>query len=130
MPTRWSVACCGNSTWSRASRPGPTPAKSIEPFDLTRSLPQLRTDVIDIVRAALDAVDAGALVRRALVEPSVAHALNGAAAVHVIAAGKAASVMLDACVSYGVAPRTLLGIGPAGLPAPPAGTEWHEGGHP
>jgi glycerate 2-kinase len=82
------------------------------------------------VRAALDAVDAGALVRRALVEPSVAHALNDAAAVHVIAAGKAASVMLDACVSYGVAPRTLLGIGPAGSPAPPAGTEWHEGGHP
>ena len=32
-------------------------------------------------------------------------ALNGAAAVHVIAAGKAASVMLDACASYGVTPR-------------------------
>jgi hydroxypyruvate reductase len=82
------------------------------------------------VRAALDAVDAGALVRRALVEPSVADALNGAAAVHVIAAGKAASVMLDACISYGVTPRTMLGIGPAGSPAPPPGTEWHQGGHP
>jgi hydroxypyruvate reductase len=82
------------------------------------------------VRAALDAVDAGALVRRAIVEPSVAHALNDAAAVHVIAAGKAASVMLDACVSYGVTPRTMLGIGPAGSPTPPPGTEWHEGGHP
>jgi hydroxypyruvate reductase len=82
------------------------------------------------VRAALDAVDAGALVRRAIVEPSIARALNAAAAVHVIAAGKAASVMLDACVSYGVTPRTMLGIGPAGSPAPPPGTEWHEGGHP
>ena len=82
------------------------------------------------MRAALDAVDAGALVRRAAVEPSVARALNDAAAVHVIAAGKAASVMLDACVSYGVTARTMLGIGPAGSPAPPAGTEWHTGGHP
>ena len=82
------------------------------------------------MRAALDAVDAGALVRRALVEPSIARALNDAAAVHVIAAGKAASVMLDACVSYGVAPRTMLGLGPAGSPSPPAGTEWHTGGHP
>jgi hydroxypyruvate reductase len=95
-----------------------------------RSLPQLRTDLQHIVRAALDAVDAGALVRRALIGPSIARAITGAAAVHVIAAGKAASVMLDACVSYGVTPRTMLGIGPAGSPAPPAGTEWHEGGHP
>jgi hydroxypyruvate reductase len=82
------------------------------------------------VRAALDAVDAGALVRRAVVDPSVARAINGAAAVHVIAAGKAASVMLDACVSYGITPRSMLGIGPAGSPAPPAGTDWHTGGHP
>jgi hydroxypyruvate reductase len=82
------------------------------------------------VRAALDAVDAGALVRRAVVEPSIARALNAAAAVHVISAGKAASVMLDACVSYGVTPRTMLGIGPEGSPAPPAGAEWHTGGHP
>ena len=82
------------------------------------------------MRAALDAVDAGALVRRAVVEPSIARALNEAAAVHLIAAGKAASVMLEACVSYGVTARTMLGIGPAGSPAPPAGTEWHTGGHP
>lgn len=82
------------------------------------------------MRAALDAVDAGALVRRAVVEPSIAQILNEAAAVHVIAAGKAASVMLEACVSYGVTARTMLGIGPAGSPAPPAGTEWHTGGHP
>ena len=80
---------------------------------MTRSLTQLRSDLHEIVRAALDAVDAGALVRRALVEPSIARVLNDAAAVHVIAAGKAASVMLDACVSYGVMPRTMLGIGPA-----------------
>jgi hydroxypyruvate reductase len=82
------------------------------------------------VRAALDAVDAGALVRRAVVEPSIARALDDAAAVHVIAAGKAASVMLEACVSYGVTPRTMIGIGPPGSPAAPAGTEWHTGGHP
>ena len=82
------------------------------------------------MRAALDAVDAGALVRRAVVEPSIARALNDAAAIHVIGAGKAASVMLDACVSYGVTARTMLGIGPAGSPSPPAGAEWHTGGHP
>jgi hydroxypyruvate reductase len=82
------------------------------------------------VRAALDAVDAGVLVRRALVTPLVARALNEAAAVHVIAAGKAASVMLEACVDYGVHARTLLAVGPAGSPAPPPGTEWHTGGHP
>ena len=82
------------------------------------------------MRTALDAVDAGALVRRAIVDPAIARALNVAAAVHVIAAGKAASVMLDACVSYGVTPRTMLAIGPAGSPAPPPGTEWHTGGHP
>jgi hydroxypyruvate reductase len=97
---------------------------------VTRSLEQLRSDLHEVVRAALDAVDAGALVRRAVVEPSIARALNDAAAVHVIGAGKAASVMLDACVSYGVTARTMLGIGPAGSPAPPAGTEWHMGGHP
>jgi hydroxypyruvate reductase len=97
---------------------------------LTRSLAQLRSDLHEVVRAALDAVDAGVLVRRAVVEPSIARAITEAAAVHVIAAGKAASVMLDACVSYGVTPRTMLGIGPAGSPAPPAGTEWHVGGHP
>ena len=97
---------------------------------MTRSLPQLRSDLLDVVRAALDAVDAGALVRRAIVEASIARALNDAAAVHVIAAGKAAAVMLEACVSYGVVPRTMLGIGPAGSPPPPPGTEWHTGGHP
>lgn len=82
------------------------------------------------MRAALDAVDAGALVRRAAVDPAVARAINDAAAVHVIAAGKAASVMLEACVSYGITPRTMIGIGPAGSPAPPPGTDWHTGGHP
>src|SRR5687768_4718857 len=118
--------------WSPASRRGPTPGKSTSPahVTLTRSLLQLRTDLHDIVRTALDAVDAGALVRRAIVDPAIARALNAAAAVHVIAAGKAASVMLDACVSYGVTPRTMFGIGPAGSPAPPTGTEWHTGGHP
>lgn len=82
------------------------------------------------MRASLDAVDAGLLVRRAMVDPAVAAALNGASAVHVAAAGKAASVMLDACASYGVSPRAMLGVGPAGSPAPPSGTEWHTGGHP
>jgi glycerate 2-kinase len=82
------------------------------------------------VRAALDAVDAGLLVRRAMVDPVVSAALNAAPAVHVVAAGKAASVMLDACEGYGVAARAMIGIGPTGSPAPPAGTEWHTGGHP
>jgi glycerate 2-kinase len=97
---------------------------------VTRPLTQLRSELQHIVRAALDAVDAGLLVRRAMVDPVVAAALNAASAVHVAAAGKAASVMLEACASYGVAPRAMLGVGPAGSPAPPPGTEWHAGGHP
>lgn len=82
------------------------------------------------MRASLDAVDAGLLVRRAMVDPAVSRALNEASAVHVVAAGKAASVMLDASAAYGVAARSMLGIGPVGSPAPPPGTEWHTGGHP
>ena len=82
------------------------------------------------MRAALDAVDAGLLVRRAMVDPAVARALNEASAVHVVAAGKAASVMLEACASYGVTARSMLGVGPAGSPAAPSGTEWHTGGPP
>jgi glycerate-2-kinase len=97
---------------------------------VTLSLAQLRSDLERIVRAALDAVDAVLLVRRAMVDPVVAAALNGASAVHVAAAGKAASVMLDACAGCGVSPRAMLGIGPSGSPAPPTGTEWHAGGHP
>jgi glycerate 2-kinase len=111
-------------------RPPPSELTPATRTDLTRSLPQLKSDLQQIVRAALDAVDAGLLVRRAMVDPSVAAALNDASAVHVAAAGKAASVMLDACAGYGVAARAMLGIGPAGSPAPPPGTEWHTGGHP
>jgi len=82
------------------------------------------------VRAALDAVDAGLLVRRALAAPPIAQALRDASAVHVVAAGKAASVMLEACVASGASTRSLLGIGPQGSPPAPAGTEWHTAGHP
>jgi glycerate 2-kinase len=97
---------------------------------VTRSLPQLRADLESIVRAALDAVDAGLLVRRALAAPPIAQALHDASAVHVVAAGKAASVMLEACVAAGVSARSLLGIGPQGSPPAPPGTEWHTAGHP
>jgi glycerate 2-kinase len=49
------------------------------------------------VRAGLRAADAGVLVRRALGDPDLARALRAASAVDVIAAGKAARPMLDAC---------------------------------
>lgn len=48
------------------------------------------------MRAALDAADAGRLVRQALEDPATAVALRAAAAVDVVAAGKAAGPMLHA----------------------------------
>jgi hydroxypyruvate reductase len=49
----------------------------------------------------------------------------------VIAAGKAAGVMLDALAGTSSAPvRTMLGIGPSRSGALPAGAEWQDAGHP
>jgi hydroxypyruvate reductase len=91
------------------------------------------------VRVAIDGVDAGRLVQRALDDADVVGPLQRARHVDVIAAGKAAGVMLNAFASGSSVPmRSLLGIGPErpldvarGRPAVlPEGTEWYDAGHP
>ncbi|HXH25126.1 MAG TPA: DUF4147 domain-containing protein, partial [Vicinamibacterales bacterium] len=83
-----------------------------------------------MLRAAVDGVDAGRLVRRALADPDVAGAIHCAAAVDVVAAGKASGVMLEAYAAAAPPSRAMLAIGPARPAALPEGAEWHTGGHP
>ena len=87
-----------------------------------------------VLRAAIDAVHAGRLVRAALDDSSVTEAMRRANAVDVIAAGKAASAMLSAFADAIDAPvRTYLGVGPrraADDPTLPPGTIWFDAGHP
>jgi glycerate 2-kinase len=76
-------------------------------------------------------VHAGSLVQRALSDADVVAPLQRAAAVDVVAAGKAAAVMLNAFASGTSVPtRHLLGIGPGRPSVLPVGTDWHEAGHP
>jgi len=76
-------------------------------------------------------VHAGRLVERALEEPASAGTLRRAAAVDVIAAGKASDVMLTAFAAASPVPgRRMLGIGPLRPAALPAGAEWQDAGHP
>jgi glycerate 2-kinase len=77
-------------------------------------------------------VDAGRLVQRALDDDAdIVSPLQRAKTVDVIAAGKAAGVMLNAFASGSSVPmRTLLGIGPVRPAVLPEGTEWHDAGHP
>jgi glycerate 2-kinase len=85
------------------------------------------------LRAAIDAVDAAHLVRTALREPATADALERAASVDVIAAGKAASKMLAAFADDVSCPiRLQLGVGPhrAVGDEVPSDTTWIEAGHP
>ncbi len=80
-------------------------------------------------------MNAGGLVRQAL-EGDIETVLRRAAAVDVIAAGKAASAMLTAFASSTNVPvRRMLGVGPPrsspGADAPlPAGAHWCDAGHP
>lgn len=84
-----------------------------------------------MLRAAIDEVDAGRLVRRAVDARAVADVVSRAAAVDVIAAGKAAAAMLPAFIEVAGRPvRTTLGIGPGRSHLLPAATEWHRAGHP
>jgi hydroxypyruvate reductase len=70
-------------------------------------------------------------VQRACDTPDVVSALQLAASVDVIAAGKAAGAMLNAFATASSAPlRHLFGVGPAQPDALPPGTDWHVGGHP
>ena len=83
------------------------------------------------MRAAIDGVDAGGLVRRALDDPDVVSALQRAAAVDVVATGKAAGVMLNSFATSTAVPlRRLLGIGPRQPSILPSGAEWQDAGHP
>jgi glycerate-2-kinase len=83
-------------------------------------------------------VNAGLLVRRTLEDTGVQLALGRASAVDVIAAGKAAAPMIEACAAAaGVPLRTLLAIGPRGTFAPSAPSRartpvpvWYDAGHP
>jgi glycerate-2-kinase len=57
--------------------------------------------------------------------------LQRAAAVDVIAAGKAAAVMLEAFAQGSSVPvRTMLGIGPQRPASLPSGAVWQDAGHP
>jgi hydroxypyruvate reductase len=78
-------------------------------------------------------VNAGGLVRRAL-GGEISDAIRSAAAVDVIAAGKAASAMLTAFAEAVDVPlRAMLGIGPRGTASQaslPRGAVWCDAGHP
>ena len=70
-------------------------------------------------------------MQRALEAADIVEPLQRAAAVDVIAAGKAAGVMLNALASASIVPvRTMIGIGPQRPAALPHGAEWCTGGHP
>lgn len=76
-------------------------------------------------------MDAGRLVQRALEDADLVSPLQRAAAVDVIAAGKASAAMLNAFAAATAVPlRRMLGIGPGRAPLLPEGAEWCEGGHP
>jgi len=84
-----------------------------------------------VLRAALTAVDAGKLVQRAFSDPDIVSPLQSAAAVDVIAAGKASGAMLNAFAASSSVPlRRLLGIGPGVPQVSPEGATWQEAGHP
>jgi hydroxypyruvate reductase len=80
-------------------------------------------------------VNAGLLVHRALESSDVRDALQRAARVDVIAAGKAAAPMIEACAAAaGVPLRTLVAIGPRRRPHQsivlPSTAVWCDAGHP
>jgi len=70
-------------------------------------------------------------VQRALEDPDIVAPLQRAAAVDVIAAGKASGVMLNAFAAGTSVPvRRMLAIGLSRPAVLPEGTEWHDAGHP
>ena len=84
-----------------------------------------------MLRSAIAAVDAGGLVQRACDHPDIVAALQLAAAVDVIAAGKAAGAMLNAFAASSSVPfRHSIGVAATRPGVLPMGTEWFEGGHP
>ncbi|MBI4888706.1 MAG: DUF4147 domain-containing protein [Acidobacteria bacterium] len=84
-----------------------------------------------MIRAALAAVAPAGLVRDALADPAIGAALRGAAAVDVVAAGKAAAAMLAACAAPApVSLRHVVGIAGARPPGLPPRARWHTTVHP
>ena len=84
-----------------------------------------------MLRSALDAVDAGRLIQGALTDPDVVSPLQRAAAIDIIAAGKAAGAMLNAFAASEAAPlRHIVAVGPAPPAVLPESTQWFTGGHP
>ena len=70
-------------------------------------------------------------MQQALEDADIVAPLQRARRVDVIAAGKAAGVMLNAFASGSSVPmRSLLGIGPLRPTVLPEGTEWRDAGHP
>jgi hydroxypyruvate reductase len=116
--------------------PGPIRVRSTDapqptPKQLTQLHHRLREDLATIIRAAIEGVDAGGLVRQAIRQPDIVAPLQRAAAVDVIAAGKASAVMLNAFASSTeTRSRRMLGIGPQLPPLLPQEAEWHTAGHP
>ena len=84
------------------------------------------------MRGALQAVEAGTLVRAAFDTPDVVRAVQSAAAIDVLAVGKAARPMLLA--SAGTLPRSkarrVMGISNQQAPGLPADVDWHVTSHP
>lgn len=71
------------------------------------------------------------LVGRALADPVYGERLKAAAAIDVIAAGKAAGPMLNGFAgAVRIRPRRIVGIGPVRPAQLPPGTEWHDSSHP
>ena len=84
-----------------------------------------------MVRAALSAVDAGALVRTALRLDSISRALGSADAVDVVAVGKAArSMVLEALQPSPRAFRRVIAISNQPAGDLPPGIDWHHTAHP
>jgi glycerate 2-kinase len=84
-----------------------------------------------VLRAAIEAVDAGTLVQHALDDPEVVAPLQVATSVDVLAAGKAAAAMLNAFAAASAVPlRQVVGIGPSRPDVLPEGAAWYDGGHP
>ncbi len=83
------------------------------------------------MRTAIAAVDAGRLVQNAIEDPGIVDPLQSAAAVDVLAAGKAAAAMLNAFATTSAVPlRHVVGIGPVRPDVLPRGAAWYDAGHP
>ncbi len=95
-----------------------------------RSLSLVRRHAIDVVGAAIAAVDPARLVRTALAEPAVQSFIGGGP-LTLVAAGKAAAGMIDGFLPALDRPiRRGVAVGPGPGPSMPEGLAWYRGSHP